>query len=129
MMGEIRTRENGAHCVIAHENPVSVMSTVAPVTFDVKLKVRRMESSIRLMKRRVSEQLKTHKVPTIQIAKSACEAAQSVARCNFLCHHRFPSIPPPRAKPPILLLRRERGLTSAMIIGARKLVASATRAE
>lgn len=52
MTGEMRTRENGAHCVIAHENPVSVMSTVAPVTFDVKLKVRRTKSSISFVKSR-----------------------------------------------------------------------------
>lgn len=31
------TNENGAHCVIAHENPVMVIKMVAPVTLDVKL--------------------------------------------------------------------------------------------
>lgn len=28
----IRTKENGAHCVIDHENPVSAVKNVAPAT-------------------------------------------------------------------------------------------------
>jgi len=114
-----RTRESGAHSAIAQGNPRRVISMVAPAALLVKL---RKECHI---KSRHGDRMRlfsryTHNVPNMQKAITRWDTAHKVARCILRSHHRF-------GGPMCMGLDEEAGFRT--IRGAKKLVASASRAE
>lgn len=76
-MGKGRTSENGAHWVIAHENPVILMRKVAPPTDSVNLG---MMSGTNEM----CQEMAAYSVPSMHRAKTRWLTAQILARLTLI---------------------------------------------